>query len=232
VTEPASVAGVLGLGFALGLRHALDVDHLAAVSALVSRHRSVWRASVAGALWGLGHTASLLAVAVVVSVARTRIPAWLGTAFELGVAVMLVALGASLLRGLAGGGTLHAHRHRHGDREHLHLHVHAADPPGRPHHHPVRADRRPFWVGAVHGLAGSAAVMLAVAAAIPSRALALAYVAVFGGGALGGMVAMSTLLGLPLVAVPRAERVLRGGVAAASIAVGALLAWQVGTGGS
>jgi len=101
------------------------------------------------------------------------------------------------------------------------------------HHHTVWASRRPFWVGLMHGLAGSAGLTLAVAATIPSRSLALAYVAVFAGGSLGGMIAMSTLLGLPVALAAerfaRAEAALRVGAAAASVAAGVALGWQLGT---
>ena len=95
--------------------------------------------------------------------------------------------------------------------------------------------RRPFVVGLVHGLAGSGAVMLAVLATIPSPGLALMYVAVFGIGSIAGMVAMSTLFGVPLALVggrfARAELALRLGAALGSLAVGLRLAWELAAGG-
>ena len=222
--------GLLGLGFVLGLRHALDVDHLAAVSTMVTQRRGVVSASLIGAVWGLGHTAALLAAAVAVIVLRTEIPPRVAGGLELGVAVMLVGLGLQLLWTLRRGGTVHVHPHRHGGRHHLHVHVHALGTEGEGHHG-VPAVRRPFLVGLVHGLAGSAALMLAVVGTIPSPGLAFAYVGVFGCGSIGGMVAMSVLLGLPLALaaryVGRVERPLRMCAALGSVAAGVAVAWAV-----
>ena len=224
--------GLLGFGFVLGLRHALDVDHLAAVSTIVSERRSVWTASLVGAAWGVGHTAAILAAAMVVIGLHAEIPPVVATALELGVAVMLIVLGGRLLLTLHHGGRLHLHSHAHGGRTHLHPHVHSPGDLGS-HRHVLRAGRRPLLVGLVHGLAGSAALMLAVVATIPSTSLALAYVAVFGVGSVAGMVAMSTLLGVPLAVASgrfaHAEAALRGGAAVASIVVGVTLAWHVAT---
>jgi hypothetical protein len=223
---PTTPAAVLGLGFLLGIRHALDVDHLAAVSTIVSARRSVWSSSLIGALWGLGHTASLLAVAVAVVALHAEIPPRLGLALELGVAAMLIGLGVNVLWTLVRGGSLHHHAHTHGPGRHVHPHLHAS---GASHQHRVR---RPFLVGLVHGLAGSAALMLAVVATIPSPVVALAYVAVFGAGSIGGMAAMSALLGAPLALLgarfARAEGALGASAAVASVVVGALLAWRLG----
>ena len=229
---PATPLTLLGFGFVLGLRHALDVDHLAAVSTLVTQRRSLWRASLVGALWGLGHTAALLAASVVVIGLHAEIPPRLASALELGVAVMLVVLGLNLLRTVWTGGTLHHHVHSHGDRAHVHPHLHDSDPTTGDGHHHLRTGRRPFLVGLVHGLAGSGALMLAVLATIPSPALALAYVGIFGAGSIAGMMAMSTLFGLPLVLVggrfASAELALRLGAALGSLAVGLRLAWELG----
>jgi len=231
---PATPLAVLGFGFILGLRHALDVDHLAAVSTIVSQRRSLWRSSLVGALWGLGHTAALLAASVVVIGLHTEIPPRVSRGLELGVALMLIGLGLNLLRTLWTGGTLHHHVHSHGSRPHVHPHLHGAHEVGRDGHHHVRTGRRPFVVGLVHGLAGSGALMLAVLATIPSPALALVYVAIFGAGSIAGMVAMSTLFGVPLALAggrfARAELALRLGAALGSLAVGLRLAWQLGVG--
>src|SRR5439155_1251213 len=148
------------------------------------------------------------------------------------VAAMLVGLGLNLLGTLWRGGRLHFHGHAHDGREHLHPHVHPRTQRDATQHHPVRAARRPFVVGLIHGLAGSAALMLGVLATIPSPRLALAYVATFGGGSIGGMIAMSTLLGMPLALAAerfaRAELVLRACAAVGSVAVGVLLARATG----
>jgi hypothetical protein len=231
MTMPTSPLAVLVLGFVLGLRHALDVDHLAAVSTIVSERRSFWSSSLIGALWGLGHTASLLAAAVVVIALHIEIPEAVSHALELGVAAMLVGLGLNLLRTLWTGGMLHQHVHAHDGVVHVHPHVHRSGA-ATAHDHRPGIGRKPFFVGLVHGLAGSGALMLAVLATIPSAPLALAYVGVFGVGSIGGMVAMSVLLALPLALTAdrfgRAEVALRGAAAVASIAIGIALAWQLG----
>ncbi len=228
-----SPLAILSFGFVLGLRHAFDVDHLAAVSTIVSQRRSVWASGLVGVLWGLGHTAALLVASVVVIGLHARIPPRVCSALEFGVALMLVGLGLNLLRALWSGGTVHRHVHSHGGRAHAHVHVHGADEPDAHHH--ARVSRRPFVVGLVHGLAGSGAVMLAVLATIPSPGLALMYVAVFGIGSIAGMVAMSTLFGVPLALVggrfARAELALRLGAALGSLAVGLRLAWELAAGG-
>ena len=230
---PSTALGLLAVGFVLGLRHALDVDHLAAVSTIVSQRRSLWSSSLVGAVWGLGHTASLLAVGVLVIGLHTAIPPAVAHALELGVAVMLIGLGANLLRTVLRGDTIHHHAHTHDGHHHVHPHVHPVGSGGDvAHHHVLGAGRRPFLVGLMHGLAGSAGLMLVVLATIPSPALAVAYLVVFGVGSIGGMVAMSALLGVPLLLASerfaRAEAVVQSAAALCSITIGLLLAWQMG----
>jgi len=223
------MGGILGFGFLLGLRHALDVDHLAAVSTIVSQRRSVWRSALVGVVWGVGHTTSLLAVAIGVIALHTEIPPLVGSLLELGVAAMLVGLGLRLLHTVVRGGALHVHVHDHAGRPHVHPHLHANR--GADHDHGPR-HRRPFLIGLVHGLAGSGGLMRAVAATIADPVLAVAYVAVFGVGSIGGMAVTSALFAIPMLVttgrVAGADRWLRVGAAVASVAVGARLAWTIG----
>lgn len=227
-TSPTTV---LGLGFLLGLRHALDVDHLAAVSTIVSQRRNLWRSSLVGVVWGIGHTTSLLAVALVVIGLHMEIPALVSQLLELGVAVMLVGLGVRLLHAVVRGDALHAHAHDHTGLAHAHPHLH---PAGVTHHDHTPGHRQPFVVGLVHGLAGSSALMLAVAAAIPDPTVAVVYVVVFGLGSIGGMAVTSTLFAIPsLVASKRyrgADRWVRGWAAVTSVVVGLGLVFEVGRG--
>lgn len=223
-----SPLAVLGLGFVLGLRHALDVDHLAAVSTIVSERRSLWRSTLVGVAWGIGHTTSLLVVAIGVIGLHAEIPPFVGELLELGVAAMLVGLGLRLLLTVVRGGALHAHVHAHAGRPHVHPHLH---PSGLPEHDHVPSHRRPFLVGLAHGLAGSGGLMLAVVATIPDQLLAVAYVAIFGIGSIGGMAVTSTLFAIPsLLTAGRfagAEHWLRTGAALASVGIGAELAWTI-----
>jgi hypothetical protein len=209
-----------GLGSLLGMRHALEPDHLAAVSTLVSRERSGARAALMGVWWGIGHTASLLVVGAMLVLLRTEMPARAVGFFELGVGVMLVALGAQALRQAAAQGTAGpVHVHRHGPILHQH--------PGVPAHVHVGSwtlAPRPLIVGAIHGLAGSGALTALVLTTLPTNAARFAYLALFGLGSTISMAAMSGLLGWPLARFGMHHGVARAVsfvVGCVSIAIGA-----------
>jgi sulfite exporter TauE/SafE len=228
-----STASILGFGFALGLKHAIEADHLAAVSTIVSERKSVWSSSLVGGLWGLGHTISLLLVGVLVIVLHLRISDRVAEALEFCVALMLVALGLNALFKLYRGQKIHIHEHEHGGHRHLHVHSHDGRPePGPDTHHGFKLQARPLLVGMVHGMAGSAALMLMVLAAISSTWVGLLYIGVFGVGSIGGMMLMSALVGLPLsLTVKRFTRAnlwIRGMAAVFSLILGILLAYQIG----
>lgn len=207
------------LGSLLGMRHALEPDHLAAVSTLVTHERNSVRAALLGACWGLGHTLSLLVVGAALVLLRVEMPAFAADVFELFVALMLIALGARAIYLAARqgpDGPTHTHHHGH------HVHVH----PGAPAHihlgHWTLA-RRPLIVGAIHGLAGSGALTALVLATLPTTASRIAYMLLFGLGSTIGMAALSGLLGWPLARAGANRRVLRGlslVVGCASIALG------------
>lgn len=186
----ASALAILGLGLVIGLRHALDTDHLAAVSAIVSERKSLLSSLLIGGLWGLGHTLSLFVVGVGVIMLNLQIQRY-EKALEFGVALMLIGLGGNVLYQLRREKTSHAHEHRHGDRIHAHPHQHGVET--------TASDwsLRPLLIGMVHGLAGSAGLMLGVLATISSAPLAFTYILIFGLGSIGGMMIMSVILGLP-----------------------------------
>jgi hypothetical protein len=232
-TSLVSAASVLGLGLIFGLKHALDADHLAAVSTMVSERKSALGSSLVGALWGVGHTISLLVAGAVVILLHVQIGARVALALELGVAIMLIALGANALRTILRGGGVHLHAHQHGSRVHLHPHLHDGSPePHRFTHHDVRLGARPLVVGMVHGLAGSAALMLLVLSTIPSPILGFAYIAVFGAGSIGGMMFMSALVGLPMhltaARFTRAHLAVRLCAGIFSVGLGLFMAYQLG----
>jgi ABC-type nickel/cobalt efflux system permease component RcnA len=230
---------VLGLGLAFGLKHATEVDHVVAVTTIVSEQRSVWRAAVVGGLWGAGHTASLVVVGVFVLTLRVAVPEGIADWLEFGVALMIIALGVNAIaRALRGRADAHLHRHRHGGVEHAHVHFHEQDsyqPEGEAGHtHAVtRVGLKPVLVGAMHGLAGSAALTLLVLAQIDSAALGLLYLAVFGLGSVLGMMLMSGLVGLPFALGTRRLGGLSYGlqvtVGVLSIAFGLWYAYRTGT---
>ncbi|HZS06724.1 MAG TPA: hypothetical protein VFD58_17935 [Blastocatellia bacterium] len=198
-TASLSTLTVLGLGLVLGLRHAVEADHLAAVTAIVSERKSIFGSSLVGGLWGIGHTIPLLVVGVAVILLRIQFGERLRLSLEFCVALMLVALGVNVIWRLARGGRLHMHAHRHGGRVHLHPHVHDGSPePDQKTHHGFRLNSRPLYVGMVHGMAGSAALVPLVLTEISSPVVGFGYLLIFGLGSIGGMMLMSALVGLPM----------------------------------
>lgn len=234
VRDGLSTASVLGLGLFFGLRHALDVDHVAAVWAIVSERRTLLGSSRVGLLWGIGHTLALLVAGVLVMGFGLTISPAVARALELAVAAVLVILGANVLLQVWRGGRLHVHPHRHGDVLHVHPHLHdAAQRADRERHHVGRIGTRPLLVGLLHGGAGSAALMLLVLSTIPSPWLGLAYITVFGVGSIGGMLAMSLLVALPAhmtaVRFGRLHFAVRLAAGVFSIGIGLLMAYEIGT---
>jgi high-affinity nickel-transport protein len=211
VDSAPSVASLLCFGLVVGLRHAFEADHVAAVSAIATQRQSWVGSSLVGGLWGLGHGLALVAGGAAVLLLQLRIPPSAELTLELCVGLMLVGLGANAVFKLV-----------HGDHDHLHAHpAHDAIP-----------GKGPLLVGIVHGLAGSGALMLLVLATIPSPLLGLAYIAVFGLGALGGMMALSALISVPALLAgrrfARAQAGLRLAAGALSIAVGLFLVYEIG----
>src|SRR5574341_1050047 len=174
----ASLLAAFGLGLLLGIQHALDPDHLVAVSTIVSEHKNFKWASLIGAFWGLGHTTTLFLVGLIVIGLRVSIPPRVGEGLELLVAFMLVILGINVLRKSFGAERVHLHTHSHNPEAHTHFHVHDDPQQDHRHSHPFRTMRRPFIVGMVHGLAGSAALMLLVLSTIETPLGGLLYIVI------------------------------------------------------
>lgn len=207
----AAVSAVL-LGFVLGLQHATDPDHLVAVATIVTRERRFRAGAFVGALWGLGHTATLTVAGGLVVALGLRVQGGIATALELLVAAMIVVLGALRLRNaflgadeaapehlLAdhdhdGGEAFHSHPHHHGGHAHAHPHVH----PSRALLAAGRLPLRALAVGTVHGLAGTAAISLLVPMTLPSLAAGFVYLAVFGLGTVAGMTALTAIMAWPV----------------------------------
>src|SRR5215510_16078845 len=203
-----------GLGSLLGMRHALEPDHLAAVTTLVSRERSSLRAAMMGMCWGLGHTLMLVAVGVALMVLRAEMPEAVSDLFELIVAAMLIGLGASaVLQAAREGADGPTRLHRHGRIVHSHAGV-----PAHLHVGTWTLARRPLLVGMVHGLAGSGALTALVLATLPTTTSRLLYIVLFGIGSTAGMALLSGLLGWPLARLGANRTIVRG----LSVAVGCL----------
>jgi len=221
-----NVVSFLFLGFFLGMRHATDADHVVAIATIVSRERSVAGSALIGAAWGVGHTITVMAVGAAIIVFGVVIPPQLGLSMEFAVGIMLVLLGVLTLTGMGravgaahahvgvpGGHALdlHDHLHAHGDYVHRHPHGHGPGAHGHAEEHTplARLDRsglgriafyewlRPFAVGLVHGLAGSAAIALMVLSIIREPVAALGYLLLFGLGTIVGMMLITLILSTP-----------------------------------
>jgi sulfite exporter TauE/SafE len=229
----ASLFAAFGLGLLLGIQHALDPDHLIAVSTIVSEQRNFKWASLIGAFWGLGHTTTLFIVGLLVIGLRVTIPPRLGAGLEMLVALMLVILGVNVLRKSFGAERVHLHTHSHNPETHTHFHVHENPKQDHGHGHPFKAMRRPFIVGMVHGLAGSAALMLLVLSTIESPFGGLLYIVIFGLGSVGGMLLLSGIISLPFILTAQRftlmNRWIRVIAGVASVGFGILLGWEIGS---
>jgi ABC-type nickel/cobalt efflux system permease component RcnA len=199
---------VLAVGLLFGLKHATEVDHVVAVSTIASQQKSVLRSALVGALWGAGHTASLLIVGVVVLVLRVAIPESVCSWLEFGVALMIIGLGSvALWKSLKKRSNLHVHEHSHDGLSHVHIHFHESSTRHdgqQKHNHAISAiGVKPVVIGMAHGLAGSGALTLLVLTQIPSTWIGLLYLAIFGLGSIAGMLLMSGLIGLPFALTAR-----------------------------
>lgn len=193
-----STFALLGFGFLLGLKHATDADHLAAVSTMVAKRRSLWSSALVGGLWGLGHSIALITVGVLVLMLDFQLSESAERWLEIVVGVMLTLLGLNVLRKMLSGGRLHFHAHQHGEHIHAHPHIHDHSAAAHPETTHVKGHSpRALLVGLVHGLAGSAALLLLLIPKMPSKTVGLLYIAIFGIGSIGGMMLMSFLVGLP-----------------------------------
>lgn len=252
-----SLAAILALGFFLGMRHATDADHVIAVSTIVSRERNIRHSALIGAMWGLGHTLTILAVGAGIILFSLVISPRLGLTMELSVGFMLILLGIFNLAGFrrtvdqivpvsgSSGDPIHEHYHAHGDYIHNHVHGHS------PQTHAHAADRtplsmmdrmfgklslyqicRPLIVGIVHGLAGSAAIALLVLTTIHNSRWAVAYLLVFGVGTIAGMmvitVAMASAIHYTQARSAWLNRRLGAAAGFISLAFGLFITYQIG----
>ena len=240
LANPSSLStlAVLTIGLLFGLKHATEVDHVVAISAIVSQHKNVFRSAIVGALWGAGHTVSLLIVGVVVLSLRVGIPEKVSGWLELGVALMIIGLGISALwRAVRNSTNVHVHQHSHDGLSHTHVHFHENETKHQPaaqamHSHTVsRVGWKPVLIGMMHGLAGSGALTLLILTQIGSFWIGFFYVVIFGLGSTIGMLLMSGLIGLPFALTSNRLTHLHQGLQTAaavlSIGFGIWYAYQV-----
>jgi len=219
--------GILGLGFLLGMQHALEADHIAAVSSIAARRSQIGDIVKHGLTWGLGHTLTLFVFAGIAILLGRAIPETAAKPIEGAVGIMLIGLGAHVLWRLWRD-RVHFHRHGHADGTvHFHAHSHAGDT--QPHTRTAHTHEHGFrWrtllVGLMHGMAGSAALLVLAVTQASSPVAGLGYVALFGIGSMIGMGALSAVIAVPLAVSARfltvANRALQGAVGAVTIAIG------------
>ena len=220
---------ILGLGFLLGMQHALEADHIAAVSSIAARRTDICDILKHGLTWGLGHTLTLFAFAGAAILLGQAIPEIWSRPLETAVGIMLVGLGVHVLWRL-GRDRVHFHRHSHSDGTvHVHAHSHAnqAVPHARASHEHIHGFRwRTLVVGLMHGMAGSAALLVLAVSQATSPAIGLGYVALFGVGSMIGMGVLSSVIAVPLAVSARwltsANRGLQGAVGIVTIAIGVM----------
>ena len=219
--------GILGLGFLLGMRHALEADHIAAVSSIAARRSNVADIVKHGLTWGIGHTLTLFTFAGAALVLGRAVPETLARPIESAVGVMLVGLGAHVLWRLWRD-RVHFHKHHHGDGTvHVHVHSHAGETTphsGALHTHEHGFRWRTLLVGLMHGMAGSAALLVLTVSQASSIAIGLGYVALFGLGSMIGMGALSTVIAVPIALSARwltlANNGLQAAIGAITVAIG------------
>ncbi|OLC89540.1 MAG: urease accessory protein [Gemmatimonadetes bacterium] len=226
-----SIVAVLAIGGLLGFRHAFEPDHLAAVSTLATRPSArLWSAARLGLVWGLGHTVTVGAVALLIIALGISLPDRFWPAAELLVAALLVLLGSLVIwRYVRGRWHMHVHTHPAAG-PHFHLHSHGTDA-AHGHAHAVVDARRSLGFGIAHGLAGSGAIAALLVAAAPDITSRLVYFAAFGVGTIIGMLSVSLTLSIVVkLAAERSGRwatTLHLGAALGSVVAGLVLAWGV-----
>jgi ABC-type nickel/cobalt efflux system permease component RcnA len=225
-----SIVAVLAIGGLLGLRHAFEPDHLAAVSTLATRPGArLWSAARLGLVWGLGHTATVGIAVLLIMVLGIRVPRQLWPAAELLVAGLLILLGSVVIwRYVRGRWHMHAHAHTAGPHFHLHSHATASD---HRHAHASVDGRRSLGFGIAHGLAGSGAIAALLVAAAPDATARVAYFVAFAMGTIVGMLGVSLILSLLVrLAAERGSRwatAIHVSAAIGSVVAGVAIAQQV-----
>ena len=235
----SGVWAILAIGMLLGLKHATDADHVVAVATFATEHGNVWRGLWVGASWGLGHTTPLLILGIVILLLKEalldRYEA-VAPVLEFGVGIMLVFLGAQVFYNLRRG-SLHAHAHAHEGQAHVHVHAthREGSEPGNGFQEALRPRFRlkSYGIGIVHGLAGSAAVMLVLLPEIDAFWVGLVYLVLFGIGTILSMGVITIVLGVPFALTSNARqsyRIVASVAGAASLLYGVALMTEIATG--
>ena len=229
-------SAILSLAFVIGMGHALETDHLAAVTNMLAQKGNRRALIARGAFWGLGHTLALFGFCAAVVLLGLTISGEVQERIEFVVGVMIVALGMQTLWRLHRD-RVHIHIHEHNGSKHMHAHSHKGET--RPHlqtrhdHSHRRTNAKALGVGLVHGTAGSGALLVLAVSATQNVGQTLAYFAVFGLGSMAGMAALSTVVSFPLLLAQRGANWLRIGtsttIGVAALWIGATIIVENGT---
>lgn len=188
---------VLALGFILGIKHAIEPDHVIAVSTIASQSKKLWHASLAGVFWGIGHTITLFITGIILILIKGEIPKMWAMSLEFLVGIMLVYLGVKTILSFR---NIHIHKHQHDGDNHKHVHSHiSSGEHGHIHHHRNASYLGSTLIGLVHGLAGSGAMVLLTMSTVNSAEEAAIYILIFGAGTVIGMLFFTTIIGIPFI---------------------------------
>jgi sulfite exporter TauE/SafE len=198
-----SLLSVLFLGFFLGIKHAIEPDHVIAVSTIASQSKKLWRSSLAGVFWGIGHTTTLFIFGIILIFMKGQIPKEWAMSFEFLVGILLVYLGVTSILSLK---KVHHHEHQHNEVVHDHFHE-RAEPNPHMHQHKKISYSKSLLIGLVHGLGGSAAMVLLTMSSVTSVWEGAIYILIFGLGTTVGMLGFTTIIGIPFVLSAKKENV-------------------------
>jgi len=190
---------ILALGFVLGIKHAIEPDHVIAVSTIASQSKKLFKSTLAGVFWGIGHTATLFIIGVILILMKGEIPEKWAMSLEFLVGIMLVYLGLTTLLSFK---NIHIHQHEHDGDEHKHLHSHSHNGKHQHQHnhqHQNVSYLKSLFIGLVHGLAGSGAMVLLTMSTVKNVWEAAVYILIFGAGTILGMLFFTTIIGIPFV---------------------------------
>ncbi|MAG78597.1 urease accessory protein UreH [archaeon] len=213
---------ILGFGFLLGLKHALEADHVVAVSTIISQTKNFKKSLVLGASWGIGHTTTLFIIGILILIFKINIPEKFSLSFELIVGIILIGLGIEILyKKLIRREHIHEHKHKNIIHEHKHSHIKSYE-----HNH----NHKSFLLGLVHGLAGSGVLMLLVIASINSIMQGLFFILIFGFGSIIGMLFVSGIIAIPFIftsKINRLEKILQIIAGSLSILIGIIIITKI-----
>ncbi|PCI06762.1 MAG: urease accessory protein [Gammaproteobacteria bacterium] len=227
---------LLFIGLLIGMRHALEADHVAAVASLATTTNSLKSAVKHGAVWGLGHTITLFIIGSIVIFTDSVMPENMAMGLEFAVGIMLVILGIDVIRRMLRD-KVHFHTHKHNNaQQHFHAHKHANEKAHNlkkhEHKHSSKFPVKALFIGIMHGMAGSAALILLTLQTVTSPWTGMLYMLLFGIGSIAGMAILSVIIAIPLkhsaTGLTWLNNGLQGFIGFATIIIGAVLIYDIG----